>query len=146
MLLDYGKAFGIMISIFSHTGRGFGFVNNLEWYPENNIGIIVFTNKYDQKNTDIEISHKIIDKILEKRKNNEFLEIQKIVYGDYISSMSNLKIQKSVKINSIHLIGDINYGSFGNSIKKVDLILNYIGKNKFKYIYLTKWKNSRNTR
>ena len=116
---------------FSHTGRGFGFVNNLEWYPESNIGIIVFTNKYDQKNIDYEISHKIIDKILEKRKNNEFQEIQKMVYGDYISSMSNLKIQKSVEKNSIHLIGDINYGSFGNSIKKVDLILNYIGKNKF---------------
>ncbi len=45
--------------------------------------------------------------------------------------MSNLKIQKSVEKNSIHLIWDINYGSFGNSIKKVDLILNYIGKNKF---------------
>lgn len=88
--------------VFSHIGRGFGFANNSEWYSENNIGIIVFNNKYNKKNNDIEISQKIIDKIL---------EIKKIVHDDYISSMSNLKIQKSLEKNSIHSIGDINYGS-----------------------------------
>ncbi len=132
-----GNALGIWkdqrlnTTYYSHLGRGFGFANDLEWYPQYHLGIIVLTNKYDTHDVDIKIAHMIIDSIISSRLKKEQEAIEKLIIGQYVSNIFNIEIVKHKITGQIAIKGMINFGPVGNSFVNDYYPINYIGNNKF---------------
>ncbi|MBP9743239.1 MAG: beta-lactamase family protein, partial [Burkholderiales bacterium] len=100
---------------YSHLGRGFGFSNNLEWYPEYGLGIVVLSNKYTTNNVDVAVSHLILDAIIKKRQYQKRSQLQQYMVGEYISNMGSIQILKDKQSNKLALNGTVNSGPTGNT-------------------------------
>jgi CubicO group peptidase (beta-lactamase class C family) len=116
---------------YSHLGRGFGFVDDLEWYPQYQLGIVVLTNKYNMDNVDIKIAHLIIDQIIKPKIKEQANQLKHAMMGQYISSMAPIEIISDAKTQQLAIKGMMNWGPAGNNLKSVYYPLNYLGNNRF---------------
>ncbi|HSW93206.1 MAG TPA: serine hydrolase domain-containing protein [Gammaproteobacteria bacterium] len=114
---------------FAHLGRGFGFANDLEWYPEYQIGVIVLTNKADNNNTDIKIAHLIIDPVIKHMQEHQLSDLIKMITGSYISDSTSINIIKND--NRLFIEGELNTDTAGNIFEKINDELSYIGNSTF---------------